>query len=273
MNHRASRKPSRGAEARAVALLSDFGCAGHHAGVLRGVVLGLAPDACVVDLCNGIPAGDVDLGAWTLRWSWRCFPAGTVHLAVVDPGVGTARRALAAAAGGQFFVGPDNGLLSRALSDAGDADVVGLRLPAATAMSATFHGRDLFAPAAARLVRGEPLARLGAPVVDWVRLPEPVVRRVGPRRLQGEVIAVDRWGNLVTSVTERDLAEAGVGADATVRIGRRPIRGLCRTYADREPGRPVALVNSNGHLEVAVNGGRAAAVLGSERGEVVNVSD
>jgi hypothetical protein len=240
---------------------------------MRGVVLGLAPEARLVDLSNGVPAGDVDLGAWMLRWSWRHFPAGTVHLAVVDPGVGTPRRALAAAAGGQFFVGPDNGLLSRALGDAGEAAVVRLPKPvAAGSVSPTFHGRDLFAPAAARLALGEPLARLGTPVTDWVRLPEPVVRRTGPGRLQGQVIAVDHWGNLVTSVTERDLARAGIGSGATVHVGRRVIRGLRRTYADGKPGTPVALINSNDHLEVAVNGGRAEAVLGSARGMIIRVS-
>jgi len=266
------RAPIRNADRRVVALLTDFGCAGHHAGVLRGVVLGLAPEARLVDLCNGVLPGDVDQGAWMLRWSWRHFPAGTVHLAVVDPGVGTPRPALAAAAGGQFFVGPDNGLLSRALSDAGEAAVVRLPPPAAVGVSATFHGRDLFAPAAARLALGMPLSRLGTPITDWVRLPEPLVRRTGPGRLQGQVIAVDHWGNLVTSLTERDLAQAGIGSTATVRVGRRVTRGLRRTYGDGKPGTPVALINSNGHLEIAVNGGRAEAVLGTARGGVIRVS-
>jgi hypothetical protein len=270
MSSRASR---RNADTRVVALLTDFGSAGHHAGVLRGVVLGQAPRVRLVDLCNGVPAGDVDFGAWTLRWSWRYFPAGTVHLAVVDPGVGTPRHALAAAAGGQFFVGPDNGLLSRALSDAGNAAIVSLAPPdGARGVSSTFHGRDLFAPVAARLALGEPLGRLGSPATDWVRLPEPLVRRTGRHRLQGQVIAVDHWGNLVTSVTEGDLAQAGIDSGATVRIGRRSIRGLSRTYADEKVGRPVALINSNGHLEIAVNCGRADALLGATRGAVIGGS-
>lgn len=268
------RAPGRSADTAVIALLTDFGCAGHHAGVMRGVVLGLAPGARLVDLSNGVPAGDIAHGAWLLRWSWRHFPAGTVHLAVVDPGVGTPRRALAAAAGGQFFVGPDNGLLSYALRDAGKAAVVRLTPPAvAGGPSPTFHGRDLFAPAAARLSLGQTLERLGAPVADWLRLPEPVVRRTGPRRLQGQVVAIDHWGNLVTSVTERDLARAGIGAGAAVCVGRRVIRGLCRTYGDAEPGTPVALINSNGHLEIAVNSGRADAILGSAPGGIVRVSD
>ncbi len=267
------RSPRRSADERFVALLTDFGCAGHHAGVMRGIVLGINPGARLVDLCNGIPPCDVVGGAWALRWSWRHFPPGTIHLAIVDPGVGTPRRALAAAAGGQFFVGPDNGLLSYAIHDAGDAQVVSLPLPkAAGALSPTFHGRDLFAPVAARLSLGEPLARRGRRVTDWVRLPEPVMRRTGPGRLEGEVIAIDHWGNLVTSLTDRDLERERVGTGATVRVGRRVIRGIRRTYADAKPGTLLALINSNGHLEIAAHEGRAGIALGTPRGAVVRVS-
>lgn len=261
------------ADTRIVALLTDFGCAGHHAGVLRGVILGINPAARIVDLSHGIAPGDIALGAWTLRWSWRHFPPGTVHLAVVDPGVGTARRALAAAAGGQFFVGPDNGLLSYALLDAGPARVAALPLPGATGkLSSTFHGRDLFAPAAARFSLGEPPLPFDGRVRDWVRLPEPAVLRAGPGRLEGEVIAIDHWGNLVTSLTSRDLAQERIGATAAVRVGRRVLRGIRRTYGEARPGAAVALINSSGHLEIAVNQGRAAAVLATGRGGKVRVS-
>jgi S-adenosyl-L-methionine hydrolase (adenosine-forming) len=269
----ARRRAHPGASGCVVALLTDFGCSGHHAGVLRGAVLSGNPAAGVVDLSNGIPAGDVVLGAWTLRWSWRHFPPGTVHLAIVDPGVGTPRRALAAAAGGQFFVGPDNGLLSYALGDAGDARVVSLAPPRVpTGISATFHGRDLFAPVAARLSGGAALARLGERTTDWVRLPEPLVRITGGGRVEGEVIAVDHWGNLVTSLTQLQLAPAGIGTAATVRVGRRAVRGLRRTYGEVRPGAPVALLNSNGHLEVGVNRGRADQTLRAGRGTPVTVS-
>lgn len=265
--------PRRAASPTIVALLTDFGCAGHHAGVLRGVVLAGAPDALPVDLGHGVPPGDVALGAWLLRWSWRHFPPATVHLAVVDPGVGTARRALAAAAGGMFFVGPDNGLLSLALDDAGDARVVSLPASAGVGpLSATFHGRDLFAPVAARLARGAALADLGEPVSDWVRLPEPVLRRIRPGTLAGEVVAVDHWGNLVTSITAPALARERIGARAVVRVGRRVIRAIKGTYADAKAGSPVALVNSNGHLEIAVNGARADETLGASRGARVTVT-
>lgn len=264
----------RAADCRIVALLTDFGVVGHHAGVLRGVILGINRRARLADLTHGIPAGDVALGAWTLRWSWRHFPTGTVHLAVVDPGVGTSRRALAAAAGGRFFVGPDNGLLSYALRDAGSARVVALPPPdGSCGLSRTFQGRDLFAPVAARLACGEPLSRLGPPVRDWVCLPEPRPCLLRAGRIGGEVIAVDHWGNLITSLTEHDLARARIGPDAAVRVGRRVVRGIRRTYADARHGGAIALINSNGHLELAVNQGRADQVLSAGNGSRVCVSD
>jgi hypothetical protein len=253
-----------------VALLTDFGQEGHHAGVLRAVILGGNPAAKPVDLSHGIPAGDIVLGAWTLRWSWRWFPPGTVHCAVVDPGVGTPRRAIAATAGGQFFVGPDNGLLSYAFADAGRPVVVALSPPAFEGgPSATFHGRDVFAPAAARLSLGAPLESLGGRIADWIRLSEPIARRIAPGEFEGEVVAVDRWGNLVTSLTADLLPRRGIGTGASVRIGRRVIRGIRRTYAEVPRGVLTALVNSNGHLEIAVNGGRADAVTGAGRGALV----
>jgi S-adenosylmethionine hydrolase len=261
----------RAPSAPVIAFLTDFGGAGHHAGVLRGVVLGANPAARLADLCNGVPPGDVAFGAWTLRWGWRRFPPATVHLAVVDPGVGTARRALAAVAGGSFFVGPDNGLLSYALADAGDARVVALPVPR-SAVSATFHGRDVFAPAAALLSLGRPLARLGTAIDDWLRLPEPQVRAPGPGRLAGEVILVDHWGNLVTSLTQTALSRAGIGAGAAVRVGSRPVRGILHTYGDAPSGGAVALVNSDGHLEIAVNRGRADEALHGRVGTPVRVT-
>ena len=270
----ARRLPTPGPRPGVVALLTDFGQEGHHAGVVRAVVLRANPSARPVDLCHGIPAGDIALGAWTLRWSWRWFPPGTVHCAVVDPGVGTPRRAIAAAAGGQFFVGPDNGLLSYALADAGRPIVVALPLPAAGSgggPSATFHGRDVFAPAAARLSLGAPLESLGGRIADWVRLGEPIARRCAPGEFEGEVVAVDRWGNLVTSLTAGLLGRESIGAGTRVRLGRRVIRGISHTYASAPLGGAVALINSSGHLEIAVNGGRAADLPGAGRGAIVRV--
>lgn len=255
-----------------MALLTDFGREGHHAGVLHAVILAAHPCARIVDLSHGIPAGDVELAAWTLRWARRWFPPGTVHCAVVDPGVGSARFALAASAGGQFFVGPDNGVLSYALADAGRARLVSLPAPKGAAAPATFHGRDVFAPAAARLSRGEPLAALGPPLDSWVRLRERRPRPLGPGRLEAEVIAADRWGNLATSATAADLARAGIGGTARIAVGRAAVRGILRFYAEVAPGAALALVNSDGHLEIAVNGGSAAERFKAARGTRIRIS-
>ncbi len=258
---------------RIVALTTDFGREGHHAGVLHGVLLGACPAARVVDLTHGIPPGDVAAAAWALRWSWRHFPAGTVHCVVIDPGVGSARAAIAVAADGQALVGPDNGVLSHALADARRVTGAVTLPPPPPGTPATFHGRDLFAPAAARLACGTPLARLGRPLRAWQRLPDPLARRTGPRSLEGEVVAVDRWGNLVTSLSAGHLKEAGISPDALeLRIGRRTLRGLGGFYAEGRPGRPIALLNSNGHVEVAVNGGSAAELLRAGRGTRIRVS-
>jgi S-adenosylmethionine hydrolase len=266
------RTPERPRGCGVVTLLTDFGLDGHHAGVLHGVILGVNPAARVVDLSHGVPPGDLAHAAWSLLWSRRFFPPGTVHVAVVDPGVGTPRRAVAASAGGQLFVGPDNGVLSFALADAGDARAVSLPVSAGPGISATFHGRDVFAPAAARLSLGTPLARLGPPLADVVRLPRPIAARRPDGAVAGEIVAVDRWGNLVTSVTADDLRRAGMGPGSVVRVGRRVIRGLRRCYGEVAPGEAAALVNSNGHLEIAVNRGRADERFAAGRGTAAVVS-
>jgi hypothetical protein len=216
----------------------------------------------LVDVTHGIPAGDVAAGAYVLGRTWRAFPEGTVHFAVVDPGVGSDRRALAAEVAGHRFVGPDNGLLSRVLT-AGAARVVAL--PVDAAASPTFHGRDVFARAAARLLTAEPLAALGTLVSDPVLLPPPRLERRGDV-VVGEVVHVDRFGTLVTSVPGTAVAGGG-----TVRIGSRAVI-VRTTFADVAPGTAVAFVGSGGTLEIAVRDGRADEVLGVARGGEVRVT-
>jgi S-adenosylmethionine hydrolase len=256
-----------------IALTTDFGAAGYHAGAMKGVILSLNPLAAVVDLCHGIPPGDVEEGAWTLFWNWNHFPVGTVHLAVVDPGVGSTRRPLAAAAGGHLFVGPDNGLLAPALAAAGEAKVVEIAVPreGEERISSTFHGRDIFAPAAARLSLGEALDRIGSAVTDLVGLSLPRPHLLEDGIVEGTVISIDPFGNLVSSITSGDLDEAGLGDRTRVVLGGTAIVGLKGHYAEGEAGSPLALVNSSGHLEVAVNGGRAADIIGAGKGDVVRL--
>jgi S-adenosylmethionine hydrolase len=233
------------------------------------VLLGINPRARLVDLTHGIPAQDVLQGAIALEGAYRYFPAGTVHLAVVDPGVGTARRPLALWSGGHFFVGPDNGLFTFALHQPGTR-IVASSNPRyrRSRVSRTFHARDIFAPSAAYLSRGVALTRLGPPVSDPVRLdwPRP---RLTPRGVDGQVIRADRFGNLLTNVGEADLP--GPGRVCRVAVGGRSIGGLVGTYRERPRGALGALIDSTGRLEVFVRQGSARARLGLGPGAPVRV--
>lgn len=246
----------------AITLLTDFGTRDGYLAELKGTLLSLAPGVQLVDLTHDIPSGDIADGAYAIGRAWRRFPGGTVHLCVVDPGVGTARRALAISAGGQFFVGPDNGLFSDPLMA---KDVAAVSLAMIPGAAPTFHGRDIFAPAAAALATGIALASLGEPAADTVRLPQNRPQRRG-EYLVGEVVHVDRFGTLVTN-----LPSGRIAPDAKVRLGVYDLP-LKTTFADVPPGDPVAFVGSGGTLEVAVRNGRADVVLGSARGAEVKAT-
>jgi S-adenosylmethionine hydrolase len=267
---------------RIISLLTDFGTADGYVGEMKGVLLSLAPDTLLVDVAHDVQAGDIAAGCYVLGRVWRSFPKGTVHLAVVDPGVGSARRALAAEAGGQYFVAPDNGLLSdvfaavdpwgggnqaggakaahgAAAGSSGAAPLRAVSLAVPATASRTFHGRDVFAPAAARLAGGAPLLDLGAPLSDPVRL-KPATLTVEGSDLVGEVIHVDRFGTLITNLPKDRVARA-----ATVKVAGRGFQ-LGATFADVPPGEPVAFAGSGGTVEIAVRDGRADVVLGVSRG-------
>lgn len=242
-----------------ITLLTDFGTADGYVAEVKGVLLSLAPEATLVDASHDVPPQDVELGRLSLARYWRRFPAGTVHLVVVDPGVGTDRRAIAVGSHGRYLVGPDNGVLSPALLMP-EAEVVELPIPAGA--SATFHGRDVFAPAAARLAVGVPLVELGEPCTDSIIRRTPEARRRADGRMEGQVIAVDRFGNLITNLL---TTHAGTVAVAGYRL---PLR---RSYADAgEDGAGlVALVGSSGLIEIALRDGSAAGLLGLGRGAEV----
>ena len=260
---------------RIITFLSDFGTDDWFVGVVHGVLYELAPDAHVLDLAHSVPPGHLARGAFMLEAAAPDFAAGTVHLAVVDPGVGTDRRALAVAARGQFFVGPDNGLLEWALAA---PDAVAHALTEARyfrqPVSRTFHGRDVFAPVAAALARGEPIDRLGPRVTDPVRLPlgEVVLR---DDALVGHVVFADRFGNALTNLTAARIAEAwGDRADDRgyeVLVLDRRIEGLSRSYGDAPVGTVVAILGSSGRLEIAQVGGAATERLGLGEGDTVTV--
>jgi hypothetical protein len=240
-----------------ITLLTDFGTADGYVGEIKGALLTRVPDATIVDLTHDIPPHDVEAGRLALARVWRRFPPGTVHLVVVDPGVGSERGALAVSSDDRALVGPDNGLLSPALLVAG-ARAVWLPVPSGAAP--TFHGRDVFAPAAAELARGRSLDDLGTPAVDPIvrRTPEP--RRLPDGGLQGEIIGVDRFGNAITNLVG---LRSGVIEVNGVTL---PLR---RTYADAAPGGALALVGSSGLIEIAVRDGNAANALGLSRGQTL----
>jgi len=244
-----------------ITLLTDFGTADGYVGVLKGVLAIHAPLVRVDDISHDIPPGDVEKASLALGRYWRRFPPGTVHLAVVDPGVGTDRRALAVRADERFLVSPDNGILTEVLDQAEEWEAVRLSpsdlLPAPE--SRTFHGRDLFAPASALLATGNPLEVLGPQVLDPWRLSNSGVRAVGDW-VVGEVVDVDRFGNLATNLP-RSLVEA-VG-EVEMAGHWIPLRG---SYGEGDPGELLVVINSDGRVEIAEREGSAATLLGVGRG-------
>jgi S-adenosylmethionine hydrolase len=243
-----------------ITLLTDFGLIDSYVGELKAAILG-GVDVQLVDISHQVRAGDIRGAQYLLGRTWRRFPVGTVHLAVVDPGVGSARRAIAVRSHGHFFVGPDNGLFTAVLDG---ADVVELRVPRDA--SPTFHGRDVFAPVAARLAEGEPFQVLGATVKEALRSPLPAPRRQGGA-VEGEVIYVDGFGTLITNIPGDWIA----GARA-IEVTGRSVGRLRRTFADVAPGASVAYVGSGGTLEVALRDGSAAEKLGLGVGATVVVT-
>ena len=255
-----------------VALLTDFGTRDHYVGVMKGVVLGVCPKATLVDITHEIAPQDIVSGAVELAAAYPYFPPGTVFLVVVDPGVGSTRRGMAAECGGYRFVGPDNGVMSGAFSTGGDLRCVELRDTqyALPTMSRTFEGRDRFAPAAGWLARGTDLEAFGPRILDPVvlELPRPALVASG---IEGEVVRVDRFGNLITNI-DRETLEALPSRDVEVHIGGRRITCLVATYADAIPGEVCALFSSSGYIEIALNGGSAAAMLGVSKAARVRVA-
>ncbi len=238
-----------------ITLLSDFGTVDGFVGAMKGVILGLAPGTNIVDLSHDIPAQNIRAGAWALREAATHFPRGTIHVAVVDPGVGTARRPIALRADGHWYIGPDNGLLSLAAAEATSGVLLENPEYRRSTVSNTFHGRDIFAPAAGHLAAGVDPGQLGPSLAEWERLetPEPTV---APGRVVGQVIHVDQFGNLITNIRSRDLAG---GDDWRVSWNGKEIGVVRRTFGDVARGGWVAYSGSSGLLEIGVRDGRAAA--------------
>jgi S-adenosylmethionine hydrolase len=256
-----------------IALLTDFGTSDHYVGAMKGVMLTICPDAALVDISHDIPAHDVLTGALELAACYRYFPPATVFLVVVDPGVGSPRYGLAAEVGEYRFVAPDNGVLTAVFADSKPKRVVQLteRRYARATVSRTFEGRDRFAPAAAWLAKGVDCSTLGRPVPQVYLLDLPVALLTGGL-LAGEVVRVDRFGNLVSNIDRRQFDAYRQESAIRIEAGGHEVGRVVSTYAEIEPGAVAALFGSTEHLEIAVNGASAAERLGLKRGAPVRVS-
>lgn len=267
-----------------IALLTDFGLDDAYVGTMKGVILRINPTATIVDLCHAVAPQAVAEGAFLLATSYRYFAPETIFVAVVDPGVGSERRPIALRTPRGTFVGPDNGLFGMVVRDFGVAmprdggraslggsPVVGVVLAEERYflpnVSATFHGRDIFAPVAAHLSLGTPVEALGPPLTDLITLPMPRPEHRGDR-IVGHIVHVDRFGNLITDVTEDDLKQL---ISPVVEAAGQRIVGISHHYAERTG--LLALVGSSGRLEIALNGGSAAITLGLHAGDSIILSD
>lgn len=242
---------------RAITLLTDFGTADYFVGAMKGAILSINPDAAIVDVTHEIPAQDVAAGAFTLLAAYDTFPAGTIHVAVVDPGVGSERRPIIVSAAEHLFVGPDNGIFTYIYDRLPSFDAYHItatryfRRP----VSNTFHGRDIFAPVAAALSTGIDALSLGSQIKDAIRLPvthEP------------QILHVDRFGNLITNITRDDFREG-----TRLSVNGKVIAAVRNFFSEGETGEAFAIWGSAGFLEIAVNGASAAELLGARRGDPV----
>ena len=255
-----------------ITFLTDFGHRDAFVGTMKGVVLGICPEARIVDLSHEIAPQRIEEGAFVLRTAYPYFPAGTVHVAVVDPGVGGARRALIVETPEYRFVGPDNGIFAHVYAKEADLRVVSVTetrylLPE---ISNTFHGRDVFAPVAAHLALGVPVSDFG-PVIDDYNtgaFTEPVAREGG---ITGRVLHIDRYGNIITDIGESLFREATRGKNFRIRMAGLVLDRVCASYDEAADGTALAILDSVGLLEIAVNGGSAEEYLGVSTGYRVEV--
>jgi len=260
-----------------ITLLTDFGQDDTFVGIMKGVILGILPQASIVDLCHNLPRFDIAQAAFLIHISYRYFPVRTVHLVVVDPGVGSQRRALLVTTDDFFFVAPDNGVLSYIFESGNLRRVfeITARHYFLSAQSSTFHGRDVFAPVAAYLCKGIEPEAFGPEIRDFVKIVIPSPRALSSEALAGKILHIDRFGNLITNISVADLFRLRRGqanAPLTIRIGDQSIGGLRSFYGQGERGKLEAVVGSSGYLEIFVNQGNASLTAQKGRGDQVVVS-
>jgi hypothetical protein len=261
--------------AQIVTLTTDFGMQDYYVAAMKGVMLALNADLHFVDITHLVPPHDVATAAFLLGQAAPCFPPGTIHLAVVDPGVGTARKVLVVSAGGQFFIAPDNGLLSyifNAVEEFSAFEITAdhyFRKP----VSSTFQGRDVFAPVAAWVSKDIPLRQFGPWLENPVRLELPAPTKVRETLVQAAILAIDRFGNLITNLKPKDVPAyaAGDARSCKVLAGKREIASFHRTFAEGKPGELFLVPGSSGYLEIVVREGSAAGELGLKSGAPIGV--
>lgn len=257
-----------------ITLTTDFGTNDHFVGAVKGVILDIVPEAAIVDVSHAVQAFDVLDGALTISQTYSYFPTGTVHMVVVDPGVGTARRPIIASSDGYHFVAPDNGVLSMVYAREERIHVRHItaehyfRQP----VSNTFHARDVFAPVAAYLAKLVDSHKFGDEIEDYVRFAAPKPKPAGDNRLRGVVLKVDRFGNLVTNITPEDAPELFNAKSAfKIVVGNKEITDLRTAYAEGAPGEVFGVLGSMGYLEIVANRAAAAQITGAGKGSEVSI--
>ncbi len=255
-----------------IALLTDFGKQDHYVGVMKGVILNISPEARWIDVSHDVPGQDIFHAAFLLKNSYSFFPRNTVFLVVVDPGVGSERKPILVRSKDYYFIGPDNGVLSLAAQDNGIRKIIWIknRQLALHPVSRTFHGRDIFAPAAAWVSKGGPLRRLG-PVLNDMSLLDFALPAVKPDAIKGKVVYIDGFGNLVTNIAEETLNSWKKKNDVQIKIKNVRIRGLSRVYQDVREGEICSVIGSSEFLEISVRGGDARNYLRAATGTAVTV--
>ena len=257
---------------RIITLMTDFGTSDHYVGVMKGVILNINPQIEIVDITHTIPPQDIHGAAFLIDSAHRYFPTGTIHVIVVDPGVGSERRAIVCQTETAYFVCPDNGILTHILRNEERVHTVAVENSAyfLPQVSNTFHGRDIFAPVAAHLSRGVPIDKLGSPVAQPVQLSVPTPQ-ITDKAVIGHIIWIDSFGNLVTDISH-EILESLEGRDRVViHAGSATIGRLNRSYAESAVGEVLAIVGSFNRLEISINQGNAAQVLGLKRGDRVTI--
>ncbi len=258
-----------------ITLTTDFGLNDHYIGTMKGVMLGIAPDAEIIDICHAVQAFDVLDGALAVAQAYSYFPTGTVHVVVVDPGVGTERRPILLNTGRHYFVAPDNGVLS--LIYAREERLQVRHITAEhyylSPVSTTFHARDIFSPVAAYLAKGVEVAKFGDEIADFVRFNAPKPKPVDAQTLRGVVLRVDRFGNLVTNFTPQDVPALFQASPPSFKIvvGKKEITEMRSNYAEGVPNEVFGILGSMGYLELSANRAAAAQLVGAGKGSEVNI--